>query len=94
MMEALNTRKTLKVATHRWLRWPAVLMGSIGLWGILNDKLGRVAEISGMFRLPAIGYCYVIISGAVILFAISVFYKEQRTMKIDHPEKPQSWRNR
>lgn len=91
-----KVRTQLKLATYAWLRWPAILLGSVGVLGILSIKLKALAAISAFFNMPSIGYCYVITTGAVILFGISVVFKQPknspRTAKVVPSNIHHSWR--
>lgn len=98
MMKVLNTKTTLKVETYRWLRWPAILLAGVGVWGILAAKLNMAAKVGELFNLPPIDCCYFITAGAAVLLGISLFYRQpQKEHHETHPADSEShryWRSR
>lgn len=88
----MTTEKKQRQQTdYRWLRWPSLLLGGMGVWGILYAKLNVVAEYSALFNLPSLRYCWVITAGAAILFGLSRISGKRRGTALETAG-PQSWR--
>jgi hypothetical protein len=84
-------------APYAWLKFPAILLGVVGLLGILIDTVQTVAVKCSLLNMPPRGSCYLITAGAIILLGIAILYKhskeeiafDQRT-----PQQPdENWRS-
>ncbi|MHC4553048.1 MAG: hypothetical protein ACYSUT_09850 [Planctomycetota bacterium] len=91
-MNSYIADKRSTIADYQWLRWPSVLMGSVGVWGIGNAKLEVVAAYSGVFNLPPLAYCYAITGFAAVLFCIAIFYRQTRHTEASGKTGRRQWR--
>lgn len=69
---------TVRCTPYAWLKFPAILMGVVGLSGILAHKFETVAAKLSFLNMPPQGSCYLITAGAIILLGISILYKQSK----------------